>query len=271
MLQQPSQPSLKDLLSVAADAAYIAGRRTLAYFNAEVAVEHKPDDTPVTRADREAEQVIRDRVARFFPDHAIVGEEQGETKGNPDYKWVIDPIDGTKSFIHGVPLYGVLIGVEVRGRPSVGVIYCPGTDELVAAADGLGCTWNGRTARVSSVDKLQDATLLSGSITRALARSDAYGKLASRVKLNRGWGDAYGYLLVATGRAEVMLDPAINPWDCAPLPPILREAGGRFTTWAGEETIWGPDGCATNGALNEQVLAVLRAERRNPNANMKID
>ena len=265
------EPTLRQLLSVAADAAYLAGRRTLAYFNAEVAVEHKSDDTPVTRADREAEIVIRERVARFFPGHAILGEEHGEQAGNPDYRWIIDPIDGTKSFIHGVPLYGVLIGVEVRGRPSVGVIYTPGTDELVAAADGLGCTWNGRTARVSGVSKIEDATVLAGSITRAIARSDAYENLARRAKLNRGWGDAYGYLLVATGRAEVMLDPILNPWDCAPLPPIFREAGGRFTNWAGEDTIWGPDGCATNGALNGHVLSVLRAEKRRPNADMKTD
>lgn len=266
-----SQPSLKDLLSVATEAAYLAGRRTLAHFNTEVAVEHKSDETPVTLADREAEQLIRARVARFFPDHAILGEEHGETRGNPNYRWLIDPIDGTKSFIHGVPLYGVLIGVEVRGRPSVGVIYAPGTDELVAAADGLGCTWNGRTARVSDVSRIEDATLLSSSINRAIARSDAYINLAGRARLARGWGDAYGYMLVATGRAEIMIDPALNAWDCAPLPPILREAGGRFTTWAGEETIWGTDGCATNGALNAEVLAVLRAEKRNADINPKLD
>jgi histidinol phosphatase-like enzyme (inositol monophosphatase family) len=257
------EPTLADLLALATDAAYLAGRRTLAYFNAEVAVEDKADDTPVTRADREAEQLIRERVARFYPDHSVIGEEQGETPGrNPDYRWIIDPIDGTKSFIHGVPLYGVLIGVEVRGRPAVGVVYLPGTDEMVAAADGLGCTWNGRRARCSDVARVEDATVLAGSITRAIERSDAYMKLADRAKLTRGWGDCYGYVLVATGRAEVMLDPQINPWDCAPLPPIFREAGGRFTTWAGEETIWGPDGVATTGALNAEVLSVLKAERR---------
>ena len=254
---------LRDLLSVASDAAYLAGRRTLAWFNAEVAVETKADDTPVTRADREAEQVIRERIGRFFPDHSVLGEEAGEAPGkDPNYKWVIDPIDGTKSFIHGVPMYGVLIGVEVRGRASVGVVYLPATDELIAAADGLGCTWNGRRARVSDVSRLEEATLNTSSITGALNRSDAYETLARTVKINRGWGDCYGYVLVATGRAEVMLDPAINPWDCAPLPPILREAGGRFTTWAGEETIWGPDGVATNGVLHERVLSVLRSERR---------
>jgi histidinol phosphatase-like enzyme (inositol monophosphatase family) len=259
------EPSLRDLLSVAVDAAYLAGRRTLAYFNAEVAVDTKADNTPVTRADREAEQAIRERITRFFPDHSILGEEAGEQRGgNPDYKWVIDPIDGTKSFIHGVPLYGVMIGVEVRGRSSVGVVYLPATDELVAAADGLGCTWNGRRARVSDVSRIEDATLNTSSITASLARSDAYENLIRRVKLNRGWGDCYGYVLVATGRAEIMLDPVIKPWDCAPLPPILREAGGRFTTWSGEETIWGPDGVATNAALHEPVLAALRAERRRP-------
>lgn len=114
------EPTLRDLLNVATDAAHLAGRRTLAYFNAEVAVETKADATPVTRADREAEQAIRERISRFYPTHSILGEEAGEQKGDPDYRWIIDPIDGTKSFIHGVPMYGVLIGVEIRGRPSVG-------------------------------------------------------------------------------------------------------------------------------------------------------
>ncbi|CAA9426656.1 MAG: Histidinol-phosphatase [alternative form], partial [uncultured Phycisphaerae bacterium] len=137
-------PSLRELLDVAADAAYLAGRRTLAYFNTGVEVETKADDTPVTRADREAEQLIRDLIAERYPHHAVVGEEGGETAGDPDHKWIIDPIDGTKSFIHGVPMYGVMVGVEVRGEPAVGAVYLPGTDELVAAATGLGVTHNGR-------------------------------------------------------------------------------------------------------------------------------
>ena len=259
------EPSLRDLLHVATDAAYLAGRRTLAHFNTGVPVETKPDLTPVTVADRDAERVIRERVARYFPDHSVLGEEQGDSPGaNPHYRWYIDPIDGTKSFIHGVPLYGVLIGVCVRGRPSVGVVYLPGTDELIAAADGLGCTWNGRTARVSSVASLSAATLNTSSITASLNRSDAYENLIHQVGLNRGWGDAYGYVLVATGRADIMLDPVIKPWDIAPLPPIFREAGGRFTNWQGEETIHGPDAVATNGALHDQVLAILQAEKRRP-------
>ncbi|HYF65783.1 MAG TPA: inositol monophosphatase family protein [Herpetosiphonaceae bacterium] len=255
-------PSLNELLAVATEAAYLGGRRTLAYFNAGVAVQTKADSTPVTLADQEAEQVIRERIARSFPSHAIIGEEGGETAGDAAYRWIIDPIDGTKTFIHGVPFYGVLVGVEVAGQAAVGAVYLPAFDEMLAAADGLGCRWNGREARVSTVADLAEATLLVTSVTGAMERSDAYERLAARTRLQRTWGDCYGYVLVATGRAEIMLDPAMNPWDCAPLLPILREAGGHFTTWDGEATIWGPDAVGTNAALHGHVLDVLRSEQR---------
>ena len=127
-------PTLSELLAVATEAAYLGGRRTLAYFNAGVAVETKADDTPVTVADREAEQVIRARISRSFPNHSIIGEEGGETAGDAAYRWIIDPIDGTKTFIHGVPFYGVLVGVEVAGEPAVGAVYLPAFDEMISAA-----------------------------------------------------------------------------------------------------------------------------------------
>ena len=256
------EPSLKDLLAVAADAAYLGGRRTLSYFNCNVAVEIKADNTPVTMADRESEQVIRARIQRSFPGHTVVGEEGGTKPGDADYRWIIDPIDGTKTFICGVPFYGVLIGVEVRGKPSVGACYLPAFDEMVTAASGLGCHWNGRTARVSNVSRLEDAALLTTNITSATARSDVYEKLAAKTKLHRTWGDCYGYVLVATGRADIMIDPEMNPWDCAPFGPIFEEAGGHFTTWDGTPTIWGKDAVATNAALHEQVLAITKSERR---------
>jgi histidinol phosphatase-like enzyme (inositol monophosphatase family) len=245
-------------LSVATEAAYLGGRRTLAYFNTGVAVELKADDTPVTCADRESEQIIRERITRSFPDHTILGEEGALKEGDPDYRWIIDPIDGTKTFLRGVPLYGVLIGVEVKDRPSVGVVYMPALDEMVSAATGLGCSWNGRPARVSAVAELAEAAVMVTDVRSAVARSDAYARLAAATKLQRTWGDCYGYLLVATGRAEVMIDAAVNPWDCAPILPILQEAGGQYTTWEGEATIWGKDGVGTNGALHRQVLDLLR-------------
>jgi histidinol phosphatase-like enzyme (inositol monophosphatase family) len=256
-------PSLRDLLTVATEAAYLAGRRTLAYFNTGVACETKADDTPVTCADREAEQIIRRQIAKYFPDHGILGEEHGQIPGDPDYRWLIDPIDGTKTFIHGVPLYGTLIGVEVHGVSRVGVIYLPALDEMLTAAEGQGCTWNGRPARVSACARLEEATLLVSDPVQMLRRSDAFERLTARARLVRGWGDCYGYALVATGRADIMPDHALKPWDCGAIVPVLREAGGRFTSWHGDESAAAPDGVATNGLLHDTVLAVtlpVRAE-----------
>ena len=207
-------------------------------------------------------QIIRERILPSFPQHSILGEEGGIHDGSREYRWIIDPIDGTKTFIHGVPLFGVLIGVEVHGKPSVGVVYMPALDEMVCAATGLGCRWNGRPALVSEIARLDEATLLTTSVSSCMTRSDAYERLVARTKLQRAWGDCYGYILVATGRAEIMLDPAMNPWDCAPLLPILAEAGGHFTNWQGETTIWGKDAAATNASLHREVIEVLRNEKR---------
>ncbi len=256
------QIALSELLNIAMDAAYVGGRRALAYFNTRLDVERKRDDTPVTQADREAETVIRQMIAARYPTHSIIGEEHGRTHGTEEYRWIIDPIDGTKSFICGVPMWGVLIGVEVRGVASVGVVYLPATDEMIAATRGGGCMWNGRPCRVSSVATLAEATMTTTSLMSCIARSDAFENLARQVRIVRGWGDCYGHVLVATGRADIMLDYGANPWDVAPLLPILSEAGGHFTTWAGEPTIWGPDGVSTNAALHEQVIAILKNEKR---------
>ena len=256
------QPSLNDLLSVAMEAAYLGGKRTLSYFNTNIAVETKPDLTPVTQADREAEEIIRKRILCTFPNHAILGEENGETKGDEPFRWIIDPIDGTKTFIRGVPLYGVLIAVEVEGRVPVGVVYLPALDEIISATEGFGCHWNGRPAHVSNISKLEEATLLTSSISSAMHRSDAYERLASQTKIQRTWGDCYGYVLVATGRAEIMLDPQMNLWDCGPFLPILKEAGGCFSSWDGEATIFGKDAFATNAALYQKVLEILKNEKR---------
>ncbi len=251
---------LDQLLAVAQDGAYLAGRRTLAYFNTGVVPDIKEDNSPVTIADREAETVLRERIRRTFPTHAILGEEEGEdsaTKGAA-VRWIVDPIDGTKAFVAGVPLYGVLVGVEVEGIASVGVIYLPATGDMIAARTGGGATWNGRPCRVSDVSDLSQALVVTSSIRRCQARSSAFETLAKRTRLQRTWGDAFGYALVATGRAEMMLDPAMKPWDCAPMLPILTEAGGRFSDWRGNPTIHGADAFGTNGALYDEVLTLLR-------------
>ncbi len=246
-------------------AARLAGQHTLRYFQDEaLAVELKHDSSPVTIADRQAEQLLREQIARHFPHDAILGEEFGEQAGTSGYRWILDPIDGTKSFIHGVPLYGTLVGVEYEGRSIIGVIYIPPLNEGVDAALGQGA-WYERTgverrpARVSRRATLSDA-LLCSSDTRfpTPERREAYARLQASVRVSRTWGDCYGYLLVATGRAEVMIDPIMAVWDAAALQPILTEAGGTFTDWRGASTIYSGEGIATNGLVLDEVLAATR-------------
>jgi histidinol-phosphatase len=250
------QPTTENLLTVAKEAAYLCGKRTLAYFNTGIRAEMKGDNTPVTIADKEGERVLRECILSHFPDHSILGEEEGATSGKDPFRWICDPIDGTKAFVTGVPLYGVLIGVEREGKIVAGVIYLPALDDMVAAGEGLGCTWNGRPCRVSSAP-LEKSVVVCSSIVRAQKRSGAFSTLAEKTYLQRTWGDAFGYALVATGRAEIMLDPIKSPWDVGPMPVIFSEAGGKFSTWAGENNIYGKDGFATSAALYPQVLEIL--------------
>ena len=251
---------LSDILDVAIDAAYLAGKRTLTYYQSGVRTEYKADTSPVTIADRESERIIRERIKHSFPTHSILGEEEGEFKGNSSLRWIIDPLDGTKAFISGVPFYGVLVGVEIEGNPTVGVAYFPVLGELVTAVLGQGCRWNGRRCVCSSTNRLEDAVVVTSSITRCQARSDAFDKLAARTKWQRTWGDAYGYFLVATGQADIMIDAMIKPWDAAPMLPIIHEAGGHFTDWSGKRTILGRDAFATNNQLYGSVLQILQSE-----------
>jgi histidinol-phosphatase len=251
---------LGDFLDFAADAAWQAGRQTLAHYQTGVAAQRKVDRSLVTVADRQAEQLLRDLIATRFPEHTIVGEEFGGDDRVSSHRWIIDPIDGTNTFVRGVPFYGVLVALEIDAAPVVGVAYFPALDEMVAAARGVGCYWNRRRARVSTVTALDEACIAytdGHGLHKRLG--DTWVALQRDTALQRGWGDCYGHCLVATGRADIMLDPRMNPWDCAALIPILQEAGGRFTDWKGQVTIDGGDAVSTNGALHEDLLARLRA------------
>jgi len=247
-------------LDFALDAAWQAGQLTLAHFQTGVAVEQKTDDSPVTVADRGAEQLLRRLIQKRFPQHAIFGEEFGQTDRDSPYRWIVDPIDGTRSFIRGVPLYGVLVALEIAGEMVVGVAHFPALKETVAAAQGEGCRWNGRPAHVSEVSRLDQALVVytdCGSFA-PYGRAEAWARLQAATHTQRGWGDCYGHCLVATGRAEIMLDPIMSPWDCAALLPILQEAGGTFTDWDGTPTIYGGNALSTNGALFDQVMEMVR-------------
>ena len=256
-----SKNELRELLEFAMMLARGAGDITLKYFRKQPETSRKSDGSFVTIADREAESYLRRQIAERFPDDGILGEEEGELAGRSGRRWIVDPIDGTFAFVHGVPLYGVLIALEIECELSVGVVNIPALGEIVAAATGCGCYLNGEPTRVSTTATLDEALLLCTDFCAA----DKYGfgpateALQRRARVSRTWGDCYGYVLVATGRADVMLDPVMNLWDCAPLLPILEEAGGTFTDWHGARTVDGGNSIATNGLLFAEVMKVIQS------------
>jgi histidinol phosphatase-like enzyme (inositol monophosphatase family) len=257
-------------LNLAVQVARAAGQETLRWFRqAMLAVERKGDGSPVTAADRAAESLMREEIAAAFPDDAILGEEFGDKPGTTQYRWVLDPIDGTKSFITGVPLYATLVAVMEGNRPLIGVVYAPATAELLYGVAGQ-TAWYAQAdgkpipARVSDTERLSDATFLTteaASFQKAGRKSgggQVYDQLQEACRLTRTWGDAYGYMLVATGRADVMVDPIVNLWDAAALQPVIEGAGGHFSDWQGRPTVHTGNTVATNARLAGLVLSITR-------------
>jgi histidinol-phosphatase len=250
--------SLELYLDAAREFARLGGRLSLDWYRrSDLAVERKADSTPVTVADRQVELAVRAAIARRFPDHRVVGEEHGGHIGGGGFEWIIDPIDGTKSFIRGVPLYTTLIAMLRDGMPQVGVVYCPPTGEMAAAAVGCGA-WDeyGRRLRVSGCTFLNDAWVMTTDPADFIRRRPAgVAGLFAEAASVRTWADAYGYMLLARGDADVMLDPVMSPWDIAPLGVIVREAGGVFTDMDGTEQLVGESAIAA--ATPELHAAVL--------------
>lgn len=248
----------EDLLRTALDAARAAGGTALARFRTAVAAETKSDGTIVTAADRETEAVLRAHVRAAHPDHAVLGEEEGETPGGAPWRWILDPIDGTESFARGVPLWSVLVAVEHEGDVVAGVAHFPALGETFAAARGRGATWNGAPCRVSQVAELSQSMLLTTSARTAGRKLPGWPSLAGGAARVRGWSDAYALACVAAGRADVCVEAVMKPWDNAPFLVIVEEAGGRFTDVEGRRTIHGGSALATNGILHDAALAALR-------------
>ncbi len=251
-----SAPLERELLDFAVDVVRTAGEMTLRWFRSpDLAVDSKADGTPVTAADRAAERLVRERIAGRFPDDGVLGEEEPEVRGRSGRRWIVDPIDGTKAFTRGVPLYSTLLALHDGDGPALGVIGLPALGQVVYAGRGLGCWSDGRPARVSDTTTLDGAYLTTSGYNHwpdpaLLAVKHAGCKL-------RTWGDGYGYALVATGRADAMVDPVVELYDVAAMPVILTEAGGRFTTLDGREDADGGSGVATNGRVHDQLLRLL--------------
>jgi histidinol phosphatase-like enzyme (inositol monophosphatase family) len=265
------------LMEAAAELARIAGDVALRHFRSTLVVEAKTDGSPVTIADRGAERAAREWIDAHFPDDGILGEELGIARPDAPRRWILDPIDGTKSFIRGVPLWGSLVALVERegdvSRVLAGAAYFPALGESLVAAPGAGSWWNGARCLVSDVAKMEEATVLTTDelFRHAPERLGAWNALAGRALLSRSWGDCYGYLLVATGRAEVMVDGILSPWDAAAFLPIIEEAGGVLTDWTGKRTPFGGDAIASNAALASTTRRLLGAGVAAPSAMERTD
>ncbi|MDH3255647.1 MAG: inositol monophosphatase family protein [Acidobacteriota bacterium] len=247
---------IQDYLALARDIAGEAGRLTLEYFQRGVGVETKSDGTPVTEADRRAEELIRRRIEAECPGHGILGEEFGDDSADASHRWIIDPIDGTLAFSRGVPLYATLVALEVEGRVRIGVAEFPALGETVWAAEGSGCFWNGRRCRVRETVSLAE-TIVAYTEPESFAKhgkDEAWRRVSEAVRYRVGWRDGYGHALVATGRIEAMLDPVMSPWDCGPFAVILPQAGGYFGDWSGNESIYAGEAMSAAPGILPRLL-----------------
>lgn len=248
---------LIELMKFAIYIAKQAGDLTLKYYQSTLIPELKADQSPVTRADRESELLMRNLITERYPDHAIIGEEFGEITGKDEYRWILDPIDGTLSFISGVSQYGIIVGVEFKREIVVGVVHLPVLNETIAAARGEGCFWNQQLCHVSTTRKLEDALLLSTDDQKMRRVLPGYALLADRTRMVRTWGDCLGAVLVATGRADIWLDNDLDVTDIGALLPIIEEAGGKITNWHGVRTAWTDSVLVTNGILHSETLRLI--------------
>lgn len=256
----PAIPASERFRSFAIELAQASGEFIAPHFgNLGLAVDIKSDATPVTIADRGAEELMRAMIARRYPGHGVLGEEFGADRTDAEFVWVLDPVDGTKAFTTACPLFGTLIGLLHRGEPCLGIIHNPILRQLMIG-DGTSTTLNGTTVRCRATTRVEDATLLYSDHFNAERHQDgaAFDALARRVKLARTWGDCYGYLLMAAGWADIALDPIVNPWDIAAVIPIVRGAGGTISDWHGDPPSSTPSAvaCAT-AALHRSVIDLL--------------
>lgn len=266
----PVDPAADARLQFGLQVSQAAAEFVVPYFQSpDLTVDLKSDQTPVTAADRGAEQLLRRRIQVHFPADAVIGEEFGETPGTSGYTWILDPVDGTKSFVHGVPLFGMLVGLLHEGIPVAGICRLPALGECIYAVRGGGAWWDrsdGSTveARVRETESIDQAMFCFTDLEcwRKTGRLDALERVSAASQFSRGWGDCYGHMLVATGRADVMVDPLLEIWDAAALLPILEEAGGAFVDWSGNAVIDGGNGLSVTPKLKQTVLDLLAYRQR---------
>lgn len=247
------------MLDVAIEAAKLGGDLAYKYFSKNFKINYKPDKSPQTEADIEAEKLIRKIISKKFPDHGFIGEELGEDKPNARFKWVIDPIDGTKQFIRGLPFWGTLIAVLENGKPIIGVTYFPVFGDLATAEKDKGTYLNDKKARVSKTKDLSRSYLVHGSVDafKKTGKLDNFVSLCQKVEGRRGFGDSWGYNLLISGKVDILLEGHVYIQDIAATSLLTEEAGGRFSDFDGNFSLTSDNALATNGLLHSQVLKIL--------------
>jgi histidinol-phosphatase len=248
------------VLEIAIEAARAAGQLALHYFSGTFHVERKADMSPVTEADRRAEETIVSMLRSAFPDFGFLGEEYGTQGPQDGTRWIIDPIDGTRNFVRGIPFWATLLALEESGEVTLGVIHAPATGELFYARKGQGAFADGKRLRVSDVDRLDQAFLVHGSLNlfHQTAHWDGFIRLVDATERQRGYGDYHAYTFIARGQAELCVEVDVKPWDLAAVKIVIDEAGGRFTDLEGNPTIYSGNALVSNGRLHDQALALLR-------------
>lgn len=250
---------MSNLLEAVAEVAEIAGANAMSYYGKSIDFNIKRDGSPVTAADRSSERLAREWIEQRFPFDGILGEEFGLVRPDARRRWVIDPIDGTRAFMRGVPFWGSMIAVVEGDHVLAGAVAFPALAETLAAAPGEGCWWNDARCAVSGIHEISSATVLTTDVSfkGESEKGRAWRALAEVAGVSRTWGDCVGYLLVATGRAEVMVDPVVSSWDVAAVMPAIVEAGGVFTDWIGKASAFSGSAIATNAALANETRNIL--------------
>ncbi len=245
---------------IAQEAVQNAGQAALKFFDQDVTVEWKSDNTPVTIADKTAEQVFRDFVKESFPEDGFLGEEFGDEQGTSGYRWVIDPIDGTRSFIRNIPLWGTLVGLEYKSDLIAGFAFAPALGQTWHALKGMGAYRNDRKVQVSDIATLKESLLCYTDVGLfdPVGKADHFEKVRKAVDRSRGYSDFYGMVLVAQGSCEILVDYGTKIWDVAGLIVIVEEAGGKFTNWDGGRDPHKPDVLFTNGKVHAEAMALLK-------------
>jgi myo-inositol-1(or 4)-monophosphatase len=253
---------LKELKLFAEELAMLSGKLIKQYWRTNVKIESKADESPVTIADKKAEELMRELIMKQYPDHGILGEEFGEHNSAAEYKWILDPIDGTKSFICGTVTFGTLIALVKNNEPILGVINQPILNEFLIG-DNNAALLNGEKVKVRKCEDLSQAILLGTDYLHIekYQSKNGFDNLMRKVKYYRMWGDCYGYYLVATGFADIMIDPIMNPWDSLAVIPVIRGAGGRVTDYKGNDAVTGASLVATAGQIHDEVIRILNPDK----------